>query len=255
MNVRVLGCSGGESLTHRNVSILIDHRVALDAGNLTSALTLQEQTLIEAVLATHSHMDHVGDLGNLVDTRAQQRGPAILVGAMAETVAALRAHFFNDVLWPDFTRLPTPDEPAMELRTLGLETEAEVCGYGVRALAVHHSVPSCGFVVSDGMCAVAYSGDTGSTDRFWEAASGMHNLRLIITEVSFPDREAHLARVSGHLTPSTLAGELRKLGRAGKVPVGIYGLKPVFDAEIRDELAALKLGHVRVLTAGEELTL
>ena len=35
--------------------------------------------------------------------------------ALPETLAALRAHIFNGVIWPDFTRLPSAEQPTLAL--------------------------------------------------------------------------------------------------------------------------------------------
>jgi len=65
---------------------------------------------------------------------------------------------------------------------------------------------------------------------------------------------AELARVSGHLTPSSLAAQLARLDRPG-VPILIYGLKPLFEDEIAAELADLPSRDLRLLGAGDELDL
>ena len=50
MELRVLGCHGGETPRHRTSSFLLEGRVAIDAGAITSVLPLPEQQRIEAVL-------------------------------------------------------------------------------------------------------------------------------------------------------------------------------------------------------------
>jgi 3',5'-cyclic-nucleotide phosphodiesterase len=253
MKIRVLGCHGGASLHHRCPSFLIDGWLALDAGGLAGGLTLEEQNTVRLALVTHAHMDHVGELGILVDHRSQRGGPPLVVAGRPETISALRTHYFNGVLWPDFSVLPLRHGPAVTWRELDLDEEIAVDGMRVRPVGVSHSVPSCGFLVSDGRTSVAYSGDTGPTDRFWQVVNGTDDLGLVITEVSFPDAEAALARVSGHLTPSTFAAEIAKFRAGRAVPVAVYGFKPLYEREIRAELEALHLPGVRVLALGETL--
>ena len=96
----------------------------MDAGVLASALTLEEQSQIETVLVTHSHLDHVSDLGAMCDARALQDGGPLVVAAGKETVEALKTHFFNDVLWPDFSRIPGKDGPTLVYRELEPEVPA-----------------------------------------------------------------------------------------------------------------------------------
>ena len=104
MELRILGCHGGESPKHKTSSFLIDERIALDAGAVTSMLTLEEQKRVDSVLVSHAHLDHIKDLATLADNRCQQAGPPLVVAGLPETIAILKAHFFNDLLWPDFSR-------------------------------------------------------------------------------------------------------------------------------------------------------
>ena len=92
-----------------------------------------------------------------------------------------------------------------------------------------------------------FSGDTGPTERLWEVARDLGNVRAIIVETSFPNRLEGLAAVSGHLTPARLARELDKMPPC---PVWVYHIKPMFYDETVEELARLD-GCVRVLTDGE----
>ncbi len=98
MELRILGCHGGETPKHRTSSFLLDERVAIDAGAVTSMLTLEEQHRIETVLVSHAHLDHVRDLATMADNRCQQGGPTLVVAGIPETLAVLRQHFFNDLL-------------------------------------------------------------------------------------------------------------------------------------------------------------
>ena len=50
MQLRVLGCHGGETPKHRTTSFLLGDEVAIDAGAITSMLSLEEQTRIRSVL-------------------------------------------------------------------------------------------------------------------------------------------------------------------------------------------------------------
>ena len=59
MRLRVLGCHGGESATHRTTCFLIDDVLALDAGALTRGLSVPEQAKIDAVVLSHIHLDHI----------------------------------------------------------------------------------------------------------------------------------------------------------------------------------------------------
>src|SRR5881628_3521826 len=72
---------------------------------------------VEHILISHSHLDHVLAIGLLADSVMRQRAAAgrgpIKVHALPETIAALRTHIFNGVIWPDFTRLPSAERPML----------------------------------------------------------------------------------------------------------------------------------------------
>jgi glyoxylase-like metal-dependent hydrolase (beta-lactamase superfamily II) len=65
VEIRILGAHLAEVKGARLTSILIDGAVVVDAGGLTSALSLPEQKKIETVLLTHHHFDHTRDLVTL----------------------------------------------------------------------------------------------------------------------------------------------------------------------------------------------
>ena len=121
-------------------------------------------------------------------------------------------------------------------------------------IPVHHSVPSCGYLLANEGVTLGYTGDTGPTERFWEVASDTPGLAAVITELSYPTRMEELARISGHLTPVMLAEQIERFGRSD-VPILVYGMKPLFEDETLREFAELELPNVRVLAAGDVIEL
>jgi cAMP phosphodiesterase len=255
VELRVIGCHGGETPSHKTSAFLVDDRLAIDAGALTSGLELSEQARIEACLVSHAHLDHVRDLATLADNRCQLGCPPLVVAGAQATIDALRAHFFNNVIWPDFSVIPTPTEPTIRFVPLAYGEEADVAGYRVRSVEVTHTIDSSGFVVARGDKALAYSGDTGPTELFWEVLSQERRLRALLMEVSFPNRHARLAEVSGHHTPSTLAVDLQKLRGHRELPVWLYHIKPAFQAEVERECARIGGHALDVLALGDHFTL
>jgi ribonuclease BN (tRNA processing enzyme) len=122
-------------------------------------------------------------------------------------------------------------------------------GLTFRALPVSHIVPTAGFLVEDKRSAIAFSSDTGPTQRFWDVVNSMKKLKAVITETSFPNDLQELARVSGHLTPATLDKELGKLKQ--NVPVYIYGLKPKYVKTLRQQIRALKRKNLHLFVQGK----
>jgi 3',5'-cyclic-nucleotide phosphodiesterase len=256
MELRILGCHGGESPKHQCPAFLLDGRVCLDAGAITKMLTLKEQQRIETVVVSHAHLDHVRDLAMLADTRTQQGGPPLTIASTAGTIAVLKRHFFNDRLWPDFTKIPSPKNPTVVFQALKPELESQLSGYRVRPVLVDHAVEAAAFVVSDGTSALAYSGDTGPTKRLWEVLQEQPNLRALIMEVAFPNEQATLARNSCHHTPASLNEELKKLGAARRdLPVLLFHIKPVFQRQVETQLARLRGRNTSILNIGDQYLL
>lgn len=253
MRLRVLGCSGGELGRHRTTCFLLDGRLAVDAGALTASLTLDELLRVDDVVLTHAHLDHVKDLPLLADLVAGRRRRPVRVHASTECARTLRRSLFNGELWPDFTRLPDRRSPALEIVPFDPDRPFRAGRYTVAPVPVHHPVESVGLVLSGGRSAIAVSGDTGPTTRFWEKVNRARRLGALLVETSFPNGMQAVADASGHLTPRTLAGELAKLERDG-FPVLLYHLKPAHAPLLRRELAALSLPNVRVLRRGDEFT-
>jgi cAMP phosphodiesterase len=251
MRLRVLGCSGGELPRHRTTCFLVDETLAIDAGALTASLSLEALAGIDDIVLTHSHLDHVKDVPLVADLLIGRRHKPLVVHASTACARTLRESVFNDELWPDFTRIPDASSPVLVIKPFDPRRRFKVGRYTLRPVPVAHPVESVGFVLSDGDGAIAISGDTGPTDAFWRAVNASDDLRALFVETSFPSRLQGLADASGHLTPRTLAGELAKLTRNG-FPILLYHLKPAFAAELRRELASMRLDHVRVLARGDE---
>jgi ribonuclease BN (tRNA processing enzyme) len=254
VRLRILGCSGGELPRHRTTCFLVDGRLAIDAGALTSSLPLEELLHVDDILLTHAHFDHVKDVPLLADLLVGKRRRAVRIHASPECARTLREDVFNDRLWPDFTRIPDARRPVIQIRPFTPGRPFKVGRYAVRPVPVCHPVESVGFIVSDGRAAFAVSGDTGPTTRFWKQVDAERRMRALLVEMSFPNALQSLADVSGHLTPNTVATELAKRERNG-YPVYLYHLKPAYAAELKRDLAALRLRGVRVLSVGDSFTL
>ena len=140
-------------------------------------------------------------------------------------------------------------------RSVEAEKEVEVAGHKVTPVLVSHTIETAGFLVEGKGGSVAYSGDTGPTERFWELLNARDDLRALLMEVSFPNEQDELARVSGHHTPASLADELHKLDGRDELPILLYHIKPVFEAKVEKELARIKGRNLTILQLGDEFLL
>jgi cAMP phosphodiesterase len=253
LKLRVLGCSGGELPRHKTTCFLVDGRLSIDAGALTASLSLEELLRIDDIVLTHSHFDHVKDVPLLADLLVGRRRAPVRVHASTECARTLRESIFNDRLWPDFTRIPSPTSPVIRIVPFRPGRPFRAGQLDFRPVEVCHPVESVGFVVSSGRAEFAVSGDTGPTVAFWKRVNACRSLKALLVELSFPSDLQGLADVSGHLTPSTLVTELAKLDRSD-LPVLLYHLKPSYAPQLRREIAALKLPGVRILKVGDQFT-
>jgi ribonuclease BN (tRNA processing enzyme) len=229
-------------------------------------LSLDEMAGIQHVLLTHSHLDHVAALPLMLDAVALQRlnsgaGP-LQVHALPETIATLQAHIFNQQVWPDFTRIPSPQAPLMRFVPLQVGQQLTLLGKIVEVLPAAHSVPAVGFAVlglgSRGHW--VYSGDTGSNPAFWHRINQIA-VSMLVIETAFSNQEADLAARSQHLAPSTLAAELAQICISPPhtaYPVYITHTKPAETAQIMQDISRVNeeaprrepLHDIRWLSAG-----
>lgn len=238
MHIRVLGCSGGIGNGARTTALLVDDDILIDAGTGVTDLALDAMAAIDHVFLTHAHLDHVACIPFLLDSVGGRRARPLLVHAQDATLAVLRAHVFNNALWPDFTAIPSREQPYLRFEPLPPGESVVLGGRRLRSIPVSHSIPAVGYLVGNGRASLAFSGDTSSTDTFWQALNACADLRQVIIETSFTDDEEALSRLSGHLCPRRLAQELAKLKRAANVYIThlMPGEEETIMAEIRGHL-------------------
>ncbi len=225
MKLRVLGCSGGIGGRHlRTTSLLVDNDVLIDAGTGVGDVSLPELMLIDHIFVTHSHLDHVCSIPFLVDTVGGMRNKPLIVHATEPTLEIIRNHIFNWSIWPDFTQVPTPSKPFMHYEAIELGETVELKGRKITSLPANHVVPAVGFQVDSGGASLVFTGDTTTHDPLWKVVNKITNLRYLIIEVAFCNRERELAIAAKHFCPSLLAEELPKLERSAEI--FITHLKP-----------------------------
>ncbi len=240
MHLRVLGCHGGETPTHRTTCFLIDGALLLDAGSLARGLTIAEQAKINDIFISHGHLDHVQDLALLADNVIGLRDKPVNIWCSQATADTLERHFFNDKLWPDFTRIPSSEAPTVRIQRMVTGQTVDAGGYKVRMVPVSHPVDCQALFVRGPTGTIVYSGETGPTTHLWPELNLLTDLRALILETSLPNRMANLAQRSGRLTPSMMAAELQKWKPKTPARVLLCHMKPAFHDEIRQEVDALK---------------
>lgn len=237
MNIKVLGAHNCERQSFKMVSLLVDGVLAIDAGALTSGLSLEEQKKIKALLLTHQHYDHVRDVPALAMSLFLG-GATTRIYSIPEVLDVLARDLMNNEIYPDFRHKPE-HEPTVSFSVIEPNKAVLIEGYTVLAVPVSHSVTAVGYQVSagDGR-AVFYAGDgrPGLAD-CWRYVSP----QLLIIEVTASDEYMDWAADAGHLTPSLLKPELQSFQEVnGYLPrvVAIH-MNPSLEEEIAAETAAV----------------
>ena len=260
MKVRVLGCSGAIARDCRTTSFLVNHNILIDAGTGVGDLTLEEMRQIDHVFLTHSHLDHIAALPLMLDAVSSQRRHPVQVHSLAATISALQTHVFNNVIWPDFSAIPSAASPFLQYQAFVCGDVLSIAGVEIEVLPAHHTVPAVGFAVRGDSGCWVFSGDTERNPAFWARVNLLPVVCLVI-ETAFSNRESDLARRSLHLSPATLAQELAHVPVTQPYPIYITHTKPSETLLIMNEIQQLEctaINHhtvhdVRWLIAGQTL--
>jgi ribonuclease BN (tRNA processing enzyme) len=263
MKIRVLGCSGAIAKDCRTTSFLVDEDLLVDAGTGVGDLTLPEMAAINDVLITHSHLDHIANLPLMIDSVASMRKQALRVHALPETITALKQYIFNNTIWPDFTKIPTVENPFLSFHPLQTGARLRVGNKIAEALPAVHTVPAVGYAITAGAGCWVFSGDTERNPAFWRRINQM-NVAMLVIETAFSNREKQLAHLSLHLSPNVLAQELDQIDKTKHFPIYITHTKPAETEQIMEEIQRFdqtqpfgpNVTHdIRWLRAGQELVL
>jgi len=254
MRIRVLGCSGGIGAGSRTSSLLVDDDVLIDAGTGIGDLAIADLCSIRHVFLTHAHLDHIAGLPMLADAVFDENFEIPLtVYAREETLRALQDHLFNDVIWPDFAKLPSPEQPMLRYQVCSPGDTVTIDHRDFYAIDVMHSVPSLGFTVQNSGGAFAVSGDTKSNETLWPVLNACEDLRVLVIEVSFPDEMESLAAQAGHYCPRTLTKDLEQLHHDPEI--WLTGMKPGEESRILKQVVrAAPDKNIQMLSRGTVLT-
>jgi cAMP phosphodiesterase len=251
MKVKILGCSGSEAIGHNPPGFLVNDVMMLDAGTITAALSIEAQSRITDVLISHTHIDHIKSLLFLADNIIGRIKKPVNIRAIPKVIDAIRKHLMNDIIWPDFTKIPTAKNPILAYAPMQTGKSVKIAGLTVKAIPMNHPVPAVGFLVSDRKSSFIYSADTGPNEGLWKEAAKARNLRAVIVDTSFPNSMDFVAGLSGHFTPGQLHRDLSKARVGYDVPIYIYHIKPVHKKKVISELKALGRKKVKVLQEGK----
>ena len=236
IRLQLAGCSGGIGGSGRQTTCyLLNDTVLIDAGTGLGTLSLDAMARIDHVVLTHAHLDHIACLPLLVDSVAAMRDTPLQVWALPEVINILRAHIFNNQIWPDFTVIPDAAHPFLQLKPLPADG-LSLAGMHFTALPALHGIPACGYRVNSGNATLAFSGDTSDCDSFWDAVLALPALTAVVVECSYPSTMATMADLSMHMHAGALSERLRALPPTATSVV--IHRKPGFEEAIAAELSA-----------------
>ena len=251
MEIRILGAHLAEVKGARLTSLLIDGVLAVDAGGLTSALSLPEQKKIETVLLTHHHFDHTRDLVTLAANVGYYWRKQLAVNAPRYTLDIITDCLLGGKMYTNFFEYPDKEKPTVILEAIEPYSRKAIAGYDVLAVPVKHSAPTVGYqITSSNDKSLFYTGDTtvGVSD-CWQHISP----QLLITEVAGPDKYEDWLKKAGHLCARLLREELTQFHRLkGYLPrVIVIHIGNPYEQEIKEEVAQvaqdleadISLGH------------
>lgn len=238
--------SGHQFLT----TFLVNDAIAIDAGSLGFFAPLARQRKIRHVFVSHSHIDHVASLPLFLENVYVLDDACPTIHASGPTLKTLQQDLFNDRIWPDFIGLSRVCPPFLRLEELREGEAVDIEGVRVTPVSVDHPVPTFGFFLEEGGAAIVIVTDTGPTRDIWDRAQSLAGLKGVFLDASFPDSMTELANISQHLTPSLFAEEMTKL-RPGVRFLAVH-IKPVFRAQVIEELGVLKRPEIEIATPGKE---
>lgn len=226
--------------------------LAIDAGSLGLVGEAEDMAQVREVILTHAHIDHIATLPMWVEALLSQNRAPVAVHGTDATIAHLRKHFFNGVIFPDMEQLAEEDgRKLLEYRRVPEDRPFGLAGFALEAIRAQHPIDTHGYFVDDGECEVLFASDSGQNDQVWQAAEGRERLKAVILETSFPDFMGTVAAGAGHLTPALLAEELKRA--PAHLKIFIAHMKPAYRDGITRAIQRLNDPRVRLVIPGQEL--
>lgn len=240
--IKILGASGTKTKNSGTTSFQISKEIVVDAGNIINILGEQAQ-FINHVFLTHSHSDHINDLPFLIESFFENRTEPLNIYASKETINSLKAHTFNNEIWPDFSKIKLlkSKKESLVFIEISENEEIKIDNYTLKAIKAVHIDGAFGYVITkNNKESYVISGDTYLNDDLINEINSNPKVKLLIIECSFPNRLGKLALDSKHLTPELLNLLLNKIEKKN-LQIFIYHIKSLYLEEIKKELGELEI--------------
>ena len=255
-HIRILGAHGSRSKEAFTTCIQVSKNTLIDAGNIMHALG-EEALHINRIFFSHSHLDHIIDTAFMIDNFFEKRTETLTLYGLPQTIEALQKHLFNDVIWPDFSKIHLLHSatPAITYVTI----EPNQCypieeGITLTPFLANHTVACCGYIIEQDNSALLFSADTFSNDALWKELNTNQAIKALIIDVSFPNHLKKVATDSKHLTPHFLEEGIKQLVRKD-LHLYVNHLKPFYAEQIKNELSAIGIGEEAILKDSQTIDL
>jgi len=253
--ITVLGTNGTKGIKGGTSAFQIDAHNVIDAGNLLIPLK-KESAAITTIWLTHSHLDHIIDIAYILDSYFSERQQTLTVRGLPETLQALKEHFFNDIIWPDFSKIKLSKGDVMALSYLPIELGVSYPlndHQTIEAFETVHTVASCGYKVSNENSEVLITADTSDLSTVTALIETSEKKSVLVVECSFPNELSDLAEKSKHYTPKRLFESLKPIEDL-EVELYINHIKPLYQDKISAQISQEKgLWEVEILKEGRKI--
>ena len=234
--IKILGASGSKAKGMGTTSFQIFKDIIVDAGNVINSIG-EESLEINHIFLTHSHADHISDLPFIIESYFEKRKTPLTIYALKETIDILKDHSFNNLVWPDFTKIKllNSDKNSLIFRELEVNETIVINDYEIKVFPAVHIKGACGFVITKGQQGFIISGDTYKNPILWEEINNNKKIKSLLLECSFPDKLTAFAKTTGHLTPELIKEDLANLKR-DDITIFLYHIKPLYNKEIKRDI-------------------
>jgi HD-GYP domain-containing protein (c-di-GMP phosphodiesterase class II)/phosphoribosyl 1,2-cyclic phosphodiesterase len=215
--------------------IQVAPNVVIDAGNILQGLNEKAQ-YIDHIFLSHTHLDHIVDIGFLADVYFDVRTKPITIYGLQGSIENLKKYLLNWEIWPDFSKIPLKNggSNCIEFRVIQPNEEIALDTVSLKAIKTEHTHSSCGYVITKNSSAIFFTADTFKCQNIWDEVNSNLKIKSVITDVSFTSNMRKLAVDSKHLTPELLNEDVKKLKRKD-VKIFVNHLKPIFIDKIKEE--------------------
>lgn len=254
MKIKVIGCHGSVEPSYLPSCYQVNDSFFIDAGSMASALTPAQQSKVTDVVLTHPHLDHIKDLAFLIENSADANRDQLVIHSTQAILDDVHKHIFNDVIWPDFSKViinTQSNMPLLKFQPIQIGQKHKIGSISLEPFRVNHPGNAVGFLIDDGKSEIIMTGDTGPCPLVWEKANQCSRLKAVFTEISFPSRMDRLATISGHYTLRQLMTDLSAFKKQ-QLPIYISHFKPKFMGELIEEFHLNAPQNLKLMHEGDE---